>query len=68
MPCGPRKARVLLKEGKAKVYKRTPFTIQLTIPTGETKQEILLVLMLVVSLLAYQLQQKKQYCLKPRLN
>lgn len=40
MPCGPRKARVLLKEGKAKVYKRTPFTIQLTIPTGETKQEI----------------------------
>ena len=40
MPCSPRKARMLLKEGKAKVAKRTPFTIQLTIATGETKQEI----------------------------
>lgn len=40
MPCSPRKARILLKEGKAKVAKRTPFTIQLTIATGETKQEI----------------------------
>ncbi len=29
MPCKPRKARLLLKEGKAKVIKRTPFTIQL---------------------------------------
>lgn len=42
MPCSPRKARVLLKEGKAKIVKRTPFTIQLTIATGETKQEITL--------------------------
>ena len=42
MPCSPRKARVLLKEGKAKVVRRTPFTIQLTIPTGETKQDITL--------------------------
>jgi hypothetical protein len=42
MPCSPRKARVLLKEGEAKVVKLTPFTIQLTIPTGETKQEIIL--------------------------
>lgn len=42
MPCSPRKARVLLKEGKAKVVQRTPFTIQLTVPTGETKQEITL--------------------------
>jgi N6-L-threonylcarbamoyladenine synthase len=42
MPCSPRKARVLLKKGKAKVVKRTPFTIQLTIPTGETKQDITL--------------------------
>ena len=40
MPCSPRKARMLLKEGKAKVTKRMPFTIQLTIATGETKQEI----------------------------
>lgn len=29
MPCKPRKARVLLKNGKAKVVNRTPFTIQL---------------------------------------
>jgi len=29
MPCSPRRARLLLKEGKAKVIKRTPFTIQL---------------------------------------
>lgn len=42
MPCTPRKARKLLKEGKAKVVRRTPFTIQLTIPTGESKQPITL--------------------------
>lgn len=29
MPCSPRKARLLLKAGKAKVKHRTPFTIQL---------------------------------------
>lgn len=29
MPCQPRKARLLLKQGKAKTVKRTPFTIQL---------------------------------------
>jgi N6-L-threonylcarbamoyladenine synthase len=40
MPTTPRKARVLLKEGKAKVKKRTPFTIQLLQPSGETKQPI----------------------------
>ena len=42
MPCSPRKAKVLLKQGKAVVVKRSPFTIQLTIATGETKQEIIL--------------------------
>lgn len=42
MPCSPRKARVLLKEKKAIVVMRTPFTIRLTIATGETKQEITL--------------------------
>ena len=42
MPCKPQKARVLLKNGKAKVFKRMPFTIQLTISTGETKQPITL--------------------------
>ncbi len=42
MPTTPRKARILLKEDKAKVVKRTPFTIQLKYATGETKQEITL--------------------------
>jgi len=40
MPTTPRKARVLLKAGKARVVKRTPFTIQLNYPTGENKQPI----------------------------
>jgi len=40
MPCRQQKSKKLLKEGKAKVIKRSPFTIQLLIPTGETKQEI----------------------------
>ena len=42
MPCSPRKARILLKEGKAEVVNRTPFTIRLTTATGETKQDITL--------------------------
>jgi hypothetical protein len=42
MPCDPRKAKKLLKEQKAVVVKRLPFTIQLLIPTGETKQKIIL--------------------------
>ncbi|MBA7528518.1 hypothetical protein ES705_20705 [subsurface metagenome] len=42
MPCSPGKAKVLLKESKAKVAKRTPFTIQLTTATGETRQLITL--------------------------
>ena len=42
MPTTPGKARKLLKEGKAKVVKRTPFTIQLKYATGETKQPITL--------------------------
>ncbi|MCX9082380.1 MAG: RNA-guided endonuclease IscB [Candidatus Methanoperedens sp.] len=42
MPTTPRKAKQLLKEDKAKVIKRTPFTIQLKYATGETKQEIVL--------------------------
>ncbi len=29
MPTSPRKARILLKEGKAKIYSRDPFPIQL---------------------------------------
>ena len=42
MPCGTAKANRLLKQGKAKVVKRTPFTIQLLQATGEAKQEITL--------------------------
>lgn len=42
MPCNPRKAKLLLKQGKARVIKRTAFTIQLLQATGETKQEITL--------------------------
>lgn len=40
MPTTQQKARKLLKEGKAKIHKREPFTIQLLIQTGESKQEI----------------------------
>jgi hypothetical protein len=39
MPCSQRKARLLLKEGKAKIFSYNPFTIQLTIATGEATQE-----------------------------
>ena len=39
MPCSPAKARHMLKADKAVVVRRTPFTIKLTIATGETKQE-----------------------------
>ena len=42
MPCSPRKARVLLRENKARVVKRTPFTIQLIMAGGETRQSITL--------------------------
>jgi N6-L-threonylcarbamoyladenine synthase len=42
MPCSPCKGKKLLREGKAKVVRRTPFTIQLTIATGETKQDVTL--------------------------
>ena len=42
MPCSPAKARHLLKANKATVKRRTPFTIQLSIATGETKQDVIL--------------------------
>src|SRR5660398_205860 len=42
MPTTPRKAKQLSKEDKAKVIRRTPFTIQLEYATGETKQPIIL--------------------------
>ena len=40
MPCKPRKARILLKEGKAKVLKREPFTIQLLYGSSGYRQPI----------------------------
>jgi 5-methylcytosine-specific restriction endonuclease McrA len=40
MPTTPRKAKVLLKEGKATVKERCPFIIQLKYATGETTQPI----------------------------
>jgi len=42
MPCSCRQAKCLLKEKKAKVVKRSPFTLQLLVATGETKQDIVL--------------------------
>lgn len=40
MPCSQRKARLLLKEEKAKIVDYKPFTIQLLSPTGESTQDV----------------------------
>jgi hypothetical protein len=40
MPCSPRKARLLLKTGKAKVIKMVPFTLQLRYGSSDYKQEV----------------------------
>src|SRR5258708_12842409 len=42
MPCQPRKARLLLKEGKAKVVKMVPFTLELVYGSSGYKQEVLI--------------------------
>ncbi|MEW6215582.1 MAG: RNA-guided endonuclease IscB [Nitrospirota bacterium] len=42
MPCKPAIARLLLKDGKAVVKQRTPFTIQLNYKGEEYKQEVTL--------------------------
>ena len=42
MPCDPGKARRLLRDGKAKVKQRTPFTIQLLFGSSGYKQPIIL--------------------------
>lgn len=42
MPCENVVARLLLKDGKAKVKKRCPFTIQLTYDSGEYTQKVVL--------------------------
>ena len=40
MPTTPKKAKLLLRQGKAKVVQQAPFTIQLLHPTGQNKQDI----------------------------
>lgn len=42
MPCHPAKSRLLLRQGKAKVVKRTPFTIQLLYGSSGYKQPVVL--------------------------
>jgi len=42
MSTTPRKAKLLLKTGRAKVIRRTPFTIKLLVQTGESKQKLTL--------------------------
>ncbi|GLV54441.1 hypothetical protein KDH_12880 [Dictyobacter sp. S3.2.2.5] len=42
MPCQPRKARLLLKEGKAKVARRVPFTLQLLYGSSGYRQDVAL--------------------------
>jgi len=42
MPTCQAKARRLVKKGMAKIVKRFPFTIQMTVITGEAKQEVVL--------------------------
>ncbi|MEO5351428.1 MAG: RNA-guided endonuclease IscB, partial [Magnetococcus sp. YQC-3] len=42
MPCRPSKARKLLRDGKAKCIRRTPFTIQLNWDCEENVQELIL--------------------------
>lgn len=52
MPCSPGKARLLLKQQKACVVKRTPFTIKLCTAVRDTNSPSLLVLMLAASMSA----------------
>ena len=42
MPTSQKKAKTLVKIGRAKIVKRKPFTVQLTRPTGESKQDVIL--------------------------
>ncbi len=40
MPCRPQRARKLLRGGKARIVRRTPFTIQLKYGSSGYKQEV----------------------------
>ena len=42
MPCNSQKVRMLLRQNKAVVVSRTPFTIRLLYATGEAKQPVIL--------------------------
>lgn len=42
MPTSPRKARLLLRDGQAKIFCRKPFTIQLLYKTGSNVQDVTL--------------------------
>ena len=42
MPCDPRKAKLLLRDGKAKVLRRNPFTIQLLHGSSGYRQRLVL--------------------------
>jgi len=42
MPCHPAKARILLKQGKARVVQKTPFVIQLLYGSSGYKQPVIL--------------------------
>ncbi len=41
MPCSPRRARLLLKEGKAKVIRKNPFTIKLLYGSSGYRQKVI---------------------------
>lgn len=64
MPCQPRKARVLLKAGKAKVIKMVPFTLQLLYGSSGYKQEISLGSTLAHSISVSQPLQRESSCLR----
>ncbi|AOY75930.1 hypothetical protein CLFO_05980 [Clostridium formicaceticum] len=69
MPCKPRKARKLLKQGKAKVVKRTPFTIQLLFGSSGYTQEIALGVDAGSKHIGISaLLQKKKNCFQQKLN
>jgi 5-methylcytosine-specific restriction endonuclease McrA len=60
MPTTPRKARRLLKTGKANVIQRNPFTIQLHYPTGDALQPITLGIDAVYSQIGFSALTEKQ--------
>ena len=68
MPCKPRKARVLLKEKKAKVVNRTPFAIQLLYGSSGYKQPVNLGVDAGSHYIGLSATTHKMNCLKQLLN